>query len=34
MITIYIFDVQVAYKTYKPLSHKRYESGLIAIEII
>ena len=34
MITIYIFDIQIDYETYKPLSHKRYESDLIAIEII
>ena len=28
---IYFFDNTIAYKTYMPLSHKRYESGMVAI---
>ena len=28
IITIYIFDARIVYEAYKPLSHKRYESGI------
>ena len=34
IITIYFFDDAIAYKTYIPLSHKRYESGMIDMEFI
>ena len=28
IIAIYIFDARIVYEAYKPLSHKRYESGI------